>query len=575
MLNQISIKWRMFSILIGIVILFAVMSFFAFSISGQVRDLGLHETGEVMIEDQKAKVQVSSHAMALAMDQAIQKAGYTELEDKIELIRAMVDPIRFEEDSSGYFFVYQGTTNVAFPVKKELQGKDLADLKDKNGVYVIQELDKKAKAGGGFVSYIWPKPGAAETPKLSYAEMIPGLDMWVGTGVYIDNIDITKAALDAKMRKLTQGKATNMLLIAGLIFLAIIALNIIIVFGITEGLKQLITNFKDVAEGEGDLTKRITIRSGDELGELAKLFNVFLEKLQGIIKQISVSSLSVAASSKELSTISQDLFSNSENTSQRANNVAISSEEMSANLNNVAAAMEQSATNANMVASAAEEMSATISGISENAERARTISANAVDQAHNASGKMNELGLAADKIGKVTETITEISEQTNLLALNATIEAARAGEAGKGFAVVANEIKELAKQTAAATLNIKALIDDVQGTSKTTREEISQISSVIGGVNEIVSTIAVAVEEQTAATQEIANNISQASEGIREVNENVSHSSTVAADITEDISEVSSAAQRISKNSDKVKESAGDLLTRSAELQAIVGRFRV
>ncbi|MBA3008369.1 MAG: cache domain-containing protein [Proteobacteria bacterium] len=575
MLNNMSIKWRMCLILIGVVILFGVMSFFALNISGQVRDLGLTETGKVMAEDQRAKIKVASHAMALAINQAVEKAGYIEQNEKVDLIRSMLGPIRFEEDSSGYFFVYQNTTNVAFPVKLENQGKDLGELRDKNGIYVIQELDKQAKAGGGFVSYIWPKPGSGDTPKISYAEMIPGLDMWIGTGVYLDNIEKTKAELDAKMRGLTRSKTINMLLISGLIFLAIIVLNIIIVFGISSGLKQLIINFRDVAEGEGDLTKRINIRSSDELGELAKLFNSFLEKLQGILKQIAQSSSSVGTSSTELATISQDLLSNSEDTSQLAKNVATSSEEMSTNLNNVAAAMEQSSTNANMVASAAEEMTATINEIAENAERARSVSANAVGQAHSASEKMAELGQAAEKIGKVTETITEISEQTNLLALNATIEAARAGEAGKGFAVVANEIKELAKQTAAATLNIKALIDDVQGTSKTTREEISQISSVIGGVNEIVATIATAVEEQTAATREIADNISQTSVGIQEVNENVSQSSTVAADITQDITQVSSAAKRISQSSIEVKDSAAKLQARSKELNAIVGRFKV
>jgi len=575
MLSKMSIKWRMFLVLVGIVILFGIMSFFALNISGQVRDLGLEETGKVMVDDQKAKVQVASHAMALAIKQAIEKAGYTKHEEKVELIRSMVDPIRFEDDSSGYFFVYEGTTNVAFPVKKENQGKNLGELKDKNGVYVIRDLNKKAKAGGGFVSYIWPKPGSGDTPKLSYAEMIPGLDMWVGTGVYIDNIENTKAVLDVKMRELTRSKAINMLLIAGVIFLGIIALNIVIVYGITSGLKQLITNFREVAEGEGDLTKRINIKSGDELGELAQLFNSFLEKLQDIIKQIAESSSSVRISSDELASISEDLLESSNDTSKRADNVATSSEEMSANLNNVAAAMEQSSTNTNMVASAAEEMTATINEIAENAERARSVSGDAVDQANNASEKMTALGVAADKIGKVTETITEISEQTNLLALNATIEAARAGEAGKGFAVVANEIKELAKQTAEATLDIKTLIDDVQGTSKTTREEISQISSVIGGVNDIVATIATAVEEQTAATQEIANNISQASEGIQEVNENVSQSSTVAGDITQDITEVSTSAQKISQSSSKVKGSAGELQARSTELNAIVGRFKV
>ena len=575
MLNQLSIKIRMLLILIGIVILFVVMTFFALNIAGQVRDLGLEETSTVMMENQKEKIKVASHAMGLAISQAIEQRGYTELEDKIELIRSMVDPIRFEKDNSGYFFVYQRTTNVAYPVKKESQGKDLGQVRDKNGVYLIQELDKKARAGGGFVSYIWPKPGRGETPKISYAEMIPGLEMWIGTGVYLDNIEDTRSALDAEMRELTNSKTIHMLLIAGVIFLIIIALNIVIVFGITSGLKQLLLSLRDVTEGDGDLTKRIDIGSKDELGELATLFNTFLAKLQSIIKQIAESSASVRTRSTDLSDISKELLANAEDTSQRSTNVASSSEEMSANLNNVAAAMEQSSTNTNMVAAAAEEMSATINEIAENAERGRTVSGEAVEQATSASGKMTELGEAADKIGKVTETITEISEQTNLLALNATIEAARAGEAGKGFAVVANEIKELAKQTAEATLDIKTLIDDVQGTTKTTREEITQISSIIGGVNNIVATIATAVEEQTAATREIANNISQASEGIQEVNENVNQCSAVAGDISQDITEVSSSAQRISQSSHGVKGSADALLDRSKELNDIVGSFKI
>jgi len=366
-----------------------------------------------------------------------------------------------------------------------------------------------------------------------------------------------------------------------LIFTTIAALILVIILvyfaskGITNPINKAVEGLKDIAEGEGDLTMRLQVTSQDEVGEMAKWFNTFIEKLQGIIKQIAENAASVGTSSKILNELSGNLLSNAGNTSQRATSVAAASEEMTANLNNVAAAMEQSATNTNMVAAASEEMTATITEIAENAERARSVSSEAVGQAQNASGKMTELAEAANKIGKVTETITEISEQTNLLALNATIEAARAGEAGKGFAVVANEIKELAKQTAEATLDIKTLIEDVQSTTKSAGGEISQISNVIGGVNDIVATIATAVEEQTATTQEIANNIAQASQGIQEVNENVNQSSIVSADITKDITEVSDAAQSISDNSNEVQSNANDLQARSNELNEIVGKFKV
>ena len=340
-------------------------------------------------------------------------------------------------------------------------------------------------------------------------------------------------------------------------------------------INQAVANLKDIAQGEGDLTMRLEVNSKDEVGELAKWFNTFIGKLQGIIQNIKGSTEEVDTASGELNEISKHLTSSAENMAGRATNVATATEEMSTNLNNVAAAMEQSSTNTSMVSAAAEEMSATINEIAQNAERARAISSEAVGQAKDTSEKMNTLGIAAQAIGKVTETITEISEQTNLLALNATIEAARAGEAGKGFAVVANEIKELAKQTAEATLDIKKQIDNVQTTTSITVDDINNISGIIDNINDIVGTIATAVEEQSASTREIAANITQASQGLQEVNENVNQSSHVASDITKDISQVNTEAGGITNASNQVTVSAEQLKQMAVQLKDIVSQFKI
>ena len=358
---------------------------------------------------------------------------------------------------------------------------------------------------------------------------------------------------------------------------AAIAVGTTLAFLIARGILRPLQKSVNLAEtvASGDLTSEIEVRQNDEIGALAAALNKMSANLRQMMGDMGKGVDTLTSSASQLSDISQEMASGAEQSSAKAGTVASAAEEMSATMNSVAAASEQASTNVQMVATAAEQMSATINEIAQNTEKGRTITTSAVEQAGNVSGMVKRLGVAASEVDRVTETISEISEQTNLLALNATIEAARAGEAGKGFAVVANEIKELAKQTASATMDISERISGIQSTTSDTVTEIEQILDVINQVNDIVAGIAAAIDEQAVATSEIAGNVNQAAQGIDEVNQNVAQSSTVAGAISHDITEVNLASQEMSNSSSQVHGSAASLSELSEKLNNMVSRFKI
>lgn len=260
------------------------------------------------------------------------------------------------------------------------------------------------------------------------------------------------------------------------------------------------------------------------------------------VKQVAHNAQSVASAAEELSATAQQLSSNSEETTAQSGVAA--------------AAAEQISKNVGTVATSAEEMNASVREIAKNASQAARVASEAVQVAQVTNTTVAKLGDSSMEIGKVIKVITSIAQQTNLLALNATIEAARAGEAGKGFAVVANEVKELAKQTAAATEDISRKIEAIQGDTKSAVSAIDQISQIINQINDIQNTIASAVEEQTATTNEIARNAAEAARGTDEIARNVTS--------------VSQAARGTSEGAANTLNAAAELARLAAELQRVV-----
>ena len=324
-----------------------------------------------------------------------------------------------------------------------------------------------------------------------------------------------------------------------------------IVEGVNHTLDAVVGPLKDVGAtldqlAGGDLTAQLTGEYAGDFKKLSDAVNTLGLQVRSAIQQIGDNTLALVSAAEELNKVSQQMGASAEETAAQSNVVSAASGQVT---NNVAT-----------VATAADEMSASIKEIAKNTAEATQVATTAVKTADETNVTIGKLGQSSAEIGQVIKVITSIAQQTNLLALNATIEAARAGEAGKGFAVVANEVKELAKETAKATEDISRKIEAIQNDTKGAVAAIGQIGVVIGQINDIQTTIASAVEEQSATTNEINRNLAEAAKG--------------TTDISHNIAGVAEAARSTTAGAAETQKSAQTLERMAAELQGLVGQFK-
>jgi len=487
----------------------------------------------------------------------------------IELIRLL------SYGKDGYFWVMDTDLNlIMHGEKRKLEGLSVKQYLPNGKPVVIEDTNKpffenivsmvKNKPKGLMIRYRWPHSKLAENSvKESYVRYFEPWSWIVGTGYH--TLVVEKAILQKEIffhNKM--GRAVFLAISLSLVFIVVFGLSIFFIFSF---MRKKLNSTQKVFDNivNGDLTMRLDFGNRkDEIGYFANLFNSGMESMQHIVRNNNETVSTISQVSKTLKRSADDLQKRMANMSKQsettedatsnvtdlisdvasvaqdmsqqmltfatsasniANDIKTSGEdtqEISTNLNDVASSAERMSESVNNVATAIEEMYASLNEVARSSGRGANVTQEASDKANQASAMMNGLGSAAKEIGAVVELINDIASQTNLLALNATIEAAGAGESGKGFAVVANEVKELARQTAGATETIRLKVESMQSNTESSIRAIDSIVDVINEINNIMSTIASAVEEQTATTNEIAKSITEAASSADSVSKNVS-----------------------------------------------------
>jgi methyl-accepting chemotaxis protein len=492
-----------------------LVGFKAYS-SAQDTRAALAEQRELLIEERRNAVRDIVQLATTAIAPLYDEAGAND-EDAKQAVAELVRSMRFEDNNYIFIYDYEGNNIVTAPAP-EREGTNMIDAQTPDGTYLIREIIKVAQSGGGFYSYVWDYPGTDRVePKHSFVDRLEKWDWLIGAGVYVTDADAAVAELEAAAAAdLRQG-----IIVASLLGLGLFVVIALVAFGLVRRtlgpIKRTSAAMQDIAQGRGDLTRRLAVESGDEIGELGIQFNAFVARMQDTLRDVRNSTLSVHQAAGEISQSSEEL--------------ATRTDQAAANLQQTSASME--------------EITSTVNHSADNAQQANKLvqsTAEVAREGESAMGQvestMQDINDSASRISDIISMIDAIAFQTNILALNASVEAARAGEHGRGFAVVAQEVRILASRSSDASKEIRTLIDaSVQHTNsgaqlvRSAGDTMREIVSSVAKVTDVIGEISAGAKEQSSGIGQINTAVAEMDTMTQQNAAMVQESTTAAANM--------------------------------------------